>query len=282
MMMRNDWLGLQFFAEETAVRRKNGTEAGPGVETAAPGQSGEAAERPNAPQEEKERDGEKLPREESASAGKSALAALSRKDPALKQELESLIRKRVRSFAQARDSLKTLQPALELMASSYGQKTEKGLDYAALASAVQNDARYREAVKTPEAQTARFYAHVGKLMREAEALRDTFPDFDLRRELGDARFRRLIAPENGLSVKDAYYALHYDELRQTESALIAQRAERELANKIAAGRARPREGRGRASGTDGFARTGWSPAEIEQIKRKAMAARARGEKYYIG
>ena len=131
-------LGSQFFAAEgAAADGSTGEGAAPGVETAAPGQSGEAAERPNAPQEEKERDGEKLPREESASAGKSALAALSRKDPALKQELESLIRKRVRSFAQARDSLKTLQPALELMASCYGQKTEKGLDYAALASAVQ-------------------------------------------------------------------------------------------------------------------------------------------------
>ena len=281
-MKKNRWSDLQFFAEEGAAAVwKNDRRADPGVEAAAPGQNGENLNEQRGGETSSAARGRRSvePVRAQTAAGKSVLAALSRENPALKRELERLIRERVKSFAQARDSLKTLQPALELLARSYGQNVENGLDFEALAQAVQEDGRYRTAA---QADTERqFRAHVGKLVRQAEELKQTIPDFDLKRELSDEKFRRFTSPEIGMSVKDAYYALHYDELRQAESALIAQRAEREIANKIAAGQLRPREGGGRAPSVGGLARTSWTRAEIESIKREAMEARARGEKYYI-
>lgn len=331
------WLGLQFFAGEgTAAADGSSEGAAPGVEAAAPGQEKTLADL-GVPLSMAAKYGERMRREEPAKATPAAeaeketgetreaaspeaetkeakprqtLAELVKGDQELNRELQGMIQNRVKGFAQARDTLKELRPALALIARQYGLASdgERELDLKALAKAVTEDDRFWEAKAeeygvTPdlarkiegyeelrqveeqrerdELQEQQFRAHVGKLVRQAEALKQTIPDFDLKRELSDEKFRRFTSPEIGMSVKDAYYALHYDELRQAESALIAQRAEREIANKIAAGQARPREGGGRAPSVGGLARTSWTPADIERIKREAMAATARGEKYYI-
>ncbi len=79
--------------------------------------------------------------------------------------------------------------------------------------------------------------HFNGIQKQAEALRETFPDFDLRTELADPVFVRLTSPMVGLSVEDAYYAIHHREI--TEAG--AQAAAEALGNSIQAGKNMPNE-----------------------------------------
>ena len=127
-----------------------------------------------------------------------------------------------------------------------------------------------------------FRNHIAKLVQQGEELKTVFKDFDLMRELQDPNFKRLTSPEVGLSVKDAYYTVHREEIRKAENELIAQRTREAMANSIAAGQYRPREGGGgQAASTGGLSRTKWDKASIAAVKKEAEAAIARGETYYI-
>ncbi|MBR3293892.1 MAG: hypothetical protein IKI69_05665 [Oscillospiraceae bacterium] len=333
-------LGLQFFAGEGATAGEGtGADAStPGVEAAAPGQETQALEALGVPEIERKKYGAKMrskskPQEGAPSVDTSAadqqpaptaegetpaeeqptktLAELVRDDPTLNQELQGIISERVKGYARARDTLKELQPALELLAQQYGleAKEGQGLDLAALTKAITEDERYwedkaaelgvtpdvaRKVVGYDKLQAAeeqrerdaleqqQFKLHVGRLFQQAEELKKLFPDFDLRRELDNEKFRLFTSPQIGMSVKDAFYAIHHDEIRQAESALIAKRTQEAFAASVAAGAVRPQEGGGaRAASTGDVAGRKWDRASIEQVKRDAEAARARGEKYYI-
>jgi len=50
--------------------------------------------------------------------------------------------------------------------------------------------------------------HIEGLRQEGEELKKTFPNFDLQNELQNPVFRRMTAPGSGLTVADAYYAVH--------------------------------------------------------------------------
>lgn len=79
--------------------------------------------------------------------------------------------------------------------------------------------------------------HFSGIEKQAEALKETFPYFDLRTELADPVFVRLTSPMVGLSVEDAYYAIHHREI--TEAG--AQAAAEALGNSIQAGKNMPNE-----------------------------------------
>ena len=239
------------------------------------------------------------------------LAELVKEDPELNKELQGMMSERVKGFAQARDRLKTVEPMLAVLARNYGMDVSdmSKLDYGELNKHVTEDDRYWEDLAgeygvTPdvarkikgfeELQAAEnqrqqqaledqmFRDHIGKLVQQGEELKKTFKDFDLMAELRDPTFKRLTSPEVGLSVKDAYYTVHREEIRQAENELIAQRTREAMAQSIAAGQNRPREGGGgRAASTGGIQRKEWTAADIERIKREGDAAAARGETYYI-
>lgn len=327
-------LGLQFFAAEGATGGEGGEGAAPGVEAASPGQ-GDKLAKLGIPRQEAEKYGAKMrraaqpakaekvePSAEQKSEGpspeaeakaeekpaKATLAELAKTDPEYAQQLQGMVSERVKGFAKARDDLKTLMPALDMLAKSYGMDTSKGIDYGALAKSVTEDDRYWEKkadeygvtpdvarkiegydrLKAEEEQRTQdellrqqYSAHVNKLFQQAEEMKKTFKDFDLKAELNDPRFRRMTSPEVGLSVREAYYAIHYEEIRQAEAAIVAQRTQEAIANSIAAGQDRPREGGGSQAASSGEIRRTWSAADIERIKREGELARARGEKYYI-
>lgn len=334
-MEERKWLGLQFFAAEGATGGEGGEGATPGVEAASPGQE-DALAKLGIPREEAEKYGAKMrraaqpaktekveaPKEQPPEGpppvaeakteekpAKATLAELAKSDPEYAQQLQGIVSERVKGFAKARDDLKTLKPALDMLAKSYGMDPGKGIDYGALAKAVTEDDRYWEKKAeefgvTPdvarkiegydqlkaaeeqrtqdELQRQQFSNHVEKLVQQGEEMKKTFKDFDLKTELNDPTFRRLTSPEVGLSVRDAYYAIHHDAIRQAEAAVIAQRTQEAIANRIAAGQDRPREGGGgQAASTGEIVRKNWSMADIERVKHEAELARARGEKYYI-
>lgn len=249
--------------------------------------------------------------EQEQTPARKSLAELLKEDPELNKELQGILSERVKGFAQARDRLKTVEPMLAVLARNYGMDVSdmSKLDYGELNKHVTEDDRYWEDLAgeygvTPdvarkikgfeELQAAEnqrkqqaledqmFREHIGRLVQQGEELKKTFKDFDLMAELRDPTFKRLTSPEVGLSVKDAYYTVHREEIRQAENELIAQRTREAMAQSIAAGQNRPREGGGgRAASTGGIQRAAWTPADIERIKREGDAAAARGETYYI-
>lgn len=83
--------------------------------------------------------------------------------------------------------------------------------------------------------------HFERLTREAEELKRVFPDFDLTRELRDPAFLRLTAPGTGVSVKDAFYALHGEDIQRESMRYAAQQAGRRIAASVRAGASRPVE-----------------------------------------
>lgn len=121
-----------------------------------------------------------------------------------------------------------------------------------------------------------FRQHMQKLAMQGEEMKKTFPDFDLMRELEDERFRRLTAPNSGLDVRAAYYALHHDELEPQAMAYGIQRAQQQISQTIQANRQRPVEGASRAGQP---AQVSVDPSKMSREERQKYIERARrGEK----
>ena len=76
---------------------------------------------------------------------------------------------------------------------------------------------------------------------ELKGLKKTFPDFDLTQEMMNPAFARMTSPEIGVSVKDAFYAIHGEEIRQQTMQAAAQQAGQRLAASVQAGAGRPVE-----------------------------------------
>lgn len=104
--------------------------------------------------------------------------------------------------------------------------TESGLRqylYARHARQIASDMRLRE--------------HYSRLARRAEALRDSYPDFDLADEMRDPVFARLTAPGVDLDPADAYEVVHRHSLAEARRRADLQRA----AQAVFSGSLRPSE-----------------------------------------
>lgn len=91
--------------------------------------------------------------------------------------------------------------------------------------------------------------HLQELSRQGEALKKTFPNFDLQTELKDPTFRRMTAPNSGLTVEQAYYAVHHAELAPQAMQAGIARAKQQIAQTMQANAARPAEGALQSSAT---------------------------------
>ena len=145
------------------------------------------------------------------------------------------------------------------------------------------DAAVQESREIPYGQNAleqQFQNHFQKLELQAEKMREIFPYFDLRRELQNPVFVRMTAPGVGLSVEDAYYAVHRRELQA--AAVLA--AKRQVSNAIASGAMRPRENglAGQAPAVSTFDYRSASKEQREDLKRRIRMAAAEGRKLYPG
>ena len=124
-------------------------------------------------------------------------------------------------------------------------------------------------------------AHLDSLRRQAEALREEFPDFDLDAALRDPDFLRLTAPGLGVDLRRAYYALHREDLDSRAARRAAEETRRRLARSLASGGLRPREGGGQeaAAALASDYRSLSRPQQLA-LKQRIIEAAARGEKIY--
>jgi len=231
-------------------------------------------------------------------------------DPEYNKQMQSVVRSRLRGEGQAQEALGKLAPALEVLARKYGMDPSK-LDYEALSSAVNNDEQYYEdkAVEMgTNVETARrldqmernqarqqrqeqetlrqqmLRQHFARMEQQGEALKKTFPNFDLREELKNPTFARLTEPSSGLTLEDAYYAVHRQEIQTAAMQVTAQKTAEKLSAAIQAGSRRPQENgsTGQAPATASIDYRKMTKGEREDLKRRIRTAAARGERIYPG
>ena len=227
-------------------------------------------------------------------------------DPEYNREMQAIVQSRLRGAKDAEANLAKLAPALEVLARQYGLDMEN-IDYDALSKAINKDQTYyedlalargeriektmeddqqkrdtarqqREDARTLEDQ--KLEQHILKIQQQGEEMKKVFPNFDLRKELQDPRFARMTSPNVGISVQDAYYAIHRNEIQAAAMQVTAQKTAQKISNDIQAGRRRPSE-----NGTSGQAPsvTTFDYRSMSPEQRKSLKDRIRsGEKIYPG
>ena len=206
-----------------------------------------------------------------------------RDEQAFKDEVSKIVQRRVGDFKQLESENAQLKKFARLVASRYNVAIpeDADVDLTALNTAVEDDERYwskreieegkpRDFLKQKDkvdegqkwineqrrmfeeqARTQQMYA---RHLQEAAALKAEIPDFDLDVELGNKMFAGLL--RNGFPLRNAYFAVHHDDIMRQQQAQYAQYAQQAVqqtkqmtANAIASGTNRPVEnGSGAAAG----------------------------------
>lgn len=231
-------------------------------------------------------------------------------DPEYNKQMQAVVQSRLKSAKSAEETLGKLTPALELLARKHNLDPAN-MDYDALAKAISDDDGYyedkalemgvsvetakkidqqerdtarqqREEAKTLQEEKIR--RHIVNLQQQGEALKKIFPNFDLRTELQNPAFARMTSPNVGISVEDAYYAVHRNELQTAAMQVTAQKTAQKISNSIQAGSRRPVEAgaSGQAPSVTTFDYSKASPEQREAFKKDLRARMARGEKVYPG
>lgn len=232
------------------------------------------------------------------------------KDPEYNEHIQQIVSQRLKAAKTAQDALTKLTPALEILARKYGLDASS-LDYDALSRAVSDDSDYYETralemgvpvetakridqqerdaarqkkAEQDELERQRIEQHIAKLQREEEELKKTFPNFNLRQELKNPVFVRMTSPGVGLSVEDAYYAIHRNEIQSASMQAAALKTREKVANAIASNSNRPQENgtSSRAPSVTTFDYRKATREQREDLKRRIREAAARGEKLYPG
>lgn len=231
-------------------------------------------------------------------------------DPEYNKQMQATVQSRLKSAKAAEETLAKVAPALEVLARKHGLDPAN-IDYEALNQAINNDDDFYEeravemgvSVETAkkidqqERDTARqqreeartleqqkIQQHIQKLEQQGEELKKTFPSFDLRTELQIPAFARMTSPNVGISVADAYYAIHRNEIQTAAMQVTARKTAQKISNAIQAGSRRPVENgtNGQAASVTTFDYRKASKEQREALKQRIREAKARGEKLYPG
>ena len=231
-------------------------------------------------------------------------------DPEYNRQMQAVVQSRLKSAKGAEESLAKLTPALELLARKHNLDPSK-MDYDALAKAISDDDSYYEEKalqmgtsvetakkidqqerdtarqKRQEAMTLedqRIRNHFIGLENQAKEMQKIVPGFDLQTELKNPAFLRMTSPNVGISVRDAYYAVHHDEMQTAAMQATAKATAQKISNNIQAGQRRPDENgiSGQAPSATTFDYSKASRDQREAFKRDLRARMARGEKVYPG
>ncbi len=231
-------------------------------------------------------------------------------DPEYNKEMQAVMKARLKSEKSAEEALSDLAPALEVLARKHNLDMEN-MDYKALSKAVHDDDAYYEdkalemgvdlatakKIDQDERGTARkqraeertveqqrIISHIKSLEQQGEAMKEVFPNFKLATELKNPAFARMTSPNVGVSVEDAYYAVHRKEIQAAAMQVTAQKTAANLSNAIQAGSRRPVENgtSGQAASVSKFDYRNASPEQRAALKQRIRDAAARGEKLYPG
>jgi len=182
------------------------------------------------------------------------------------QKVQEAVQRRFRGQQDMENRLSLADDFIGQLSSMYG--VEDPTDYEALMNAITEGGSIEEAA-AEEGLTVEQYKHIKKLeaekaqqeaaadrleqqkraeetynnwLQEAEDLQELYPSFDLEAELNaesGQRFARLL--EQDFSMKDAYEAVHLQEIMQNTAQHAAERTRKTVTDTIAAQGRRPAE-----------------------------------------
>lgn len=231
-------------------------------------------------------------------------------DPEYNKQMQAVVQSRLKSAKLAEENLAKLTPALELLARKHNLDPAN-MDFDALAQAISDDDGFyqekalamgvsvetakkidqderatarqqREEARTLEQQ--KIQQHILKLEQQGNELKKIFPNFDLRTELRNPAFARMTSPNVGISVEDAYYAVHRNEIQTAAMQVTAQKTAQKISNSIQAGQRRPDEAgtSGQAPSVTSFDYRNASPEQRAALKKRILDEAAQGRKVYPG
>lgn len=214
------------------------------------------------------------------------------------RDVKAAIDERFKNQKDANDQLAAMKPMLDALMKKAGVESVDELQKMILdddslyedeaeemgmpVEAYKNYKRLQEEHDAMEQQKARFEEeqmlrqHFANLAQQAEEMKKTFPNFDLRAEMENETFRRMVAPNSGLNVEAAYYAIHHKELEPQVMAYGIQKAQQQISQTLQANRARPVEGAIKGGQP---ANVAIDPSKMTRAERQKLLERARrGEK----
>ena len=194
-------------------------------------------------------------------------------DPDLKKEagpyIEGLIKERLKNSKQAEATLESLQPALEKLAEKY--KVDLADPQAFVDSVLNDDEHYEEealeqglpvetvkeldrlkresekllALKEQQANEQRFRNRAAELNNQIPEMKSLYPGFDMDAEMNNPVFLNLAFDPNlakaGMNLKQAYYAVHGEEILMSGMQYADNRGAQKVARSIQANMRRPSE-----------------------------------------
>lgn len=212
---------------------------------------------------------------------------------AFQSKVQSIIDRRFKETKNLEAAVGGMSPIIERLSARYGTKSG---DFAALERAIDADSAMWEQLADAEGLTVEQYREKERLKREnaqfrrmaerqraiteteniyntwlkeAEKIREIYPDFDLSTEAADSEFISMLS--KGVDMKTAYEVRHLESIKQT----AAQDARKSMADTIRAQGMRPEENA--AMGRGGTA-SRVNVAKLTKAERRALAERAmRGE-----
>lgn len=224
------------------------------------------------------------------------------KDPEYNKNMRDTVSNRVAKIKEAQDTLEKLSPALMAIAAKYNLNADdvSKIDPAALSLALENekasqklDTQAKEAqplqrpidtMQIPQNREKQVRARFDDIIKQANDLSAKQPSFNLTQELENPKFLRLISPDSPLTLEEAYFSAHRDEI---ESELIAQTTKRtaeKIAGAVRSGSIRPIENglSKRAPTVTYFDYRSATKEQRESIKRQIRSGAANGRKVYPG
>ena len=217
-------------------------------------------------------------------------------DPEYNEAMQKTVANRLRSAKGAEEMLSKLAPVLEAVGAKHGidASDRANLDVDALIKAVQADSSYyqnkaddlgvstemarnlseldRLRKEKEEREKTDFMAqkrqeHFQRLSAQAAELKAKMPSFDLMREMQNPRFAAMTGPGSMLSVEDAYFAIHRQELLASAQQNAMAEAERKLASVRQKNASRPMEN---GSSSQGASIGSMDYGKLSKDQRKAF------------
>lgn len=212
------------------------------------------------------------------------------------RDTSTIVQDRLKNSKQAEATLAKLAPVFEGLGKKYG-KEAADLD-GIIAAYTDDDSLYEE-----EAMAAGMPVSAFKQLKQLQAdkqaadekaamavqeqqaqqhvqglitafdrdVKSVFPSADLRTELQNPDFRRLVSPEVGISPKDAYWLIHRQEIEAMTVQTVARKTQQKLSQSVQSGINRPVENGSRNVSPALDIRddpSKWSKADREEVKRR--------------
>ena len=184
-------------------------------------------------------------------------------EKAVGQRIQAAIQQRFKNQQDYKKQLDAVQPILQALGGRFG--LDAG-DVEGISEKLRLENTEASTAEQAENQTPLFLQeHVRSVSAQAEALRKELPGFDLAAEMKNPAFVRMTSPGVGMSVKDAFFAVHGQEIQRDSMRYTAEQVRERIAASVMAGASRPRE-----NGLDPVGSAGMG-IDVQSMDRKTRA-----------